>query len=382
MNCDKKLTFFYEIYNDLIETKNENKYIISLMDITKNIGLIEFINIENVKNLILELKNKNLIYSYKLTLLIYVKSELVSELLKFFSDFSLFQNDNENQIEELCIKYVFDKFDQLKKEETFIDSFKIIQINSKQQIQKNNSFNFNDLVEINISKNNPESSWYFETRIDIFNRFTYLKNYFGIDKLKVYKIKEVTYGEIYEMTFKKLVKFHNKIILKIKKNIKKAIDLCNSFIQVEKTFISSLIKLKNENSENNLNNFILSDELNDENTQDSDSDIDYVDNLFKQIENENQFSDLSEISDMSETSETSDMSDENNLNNLDNLSEFINTSDKDFEPFAEIFKTSQNYEPIELQKNTISFEEFNKFNEIDKLFSGPDFDDDILDEEL
>ncbi len=345
---------FYLMYHLLLKTKNEKQYVVCLSQFTESIKLNDFAKIDNIKSLIFNLKSENLFYAYKMTLLVFAKCEKSMEAALIFG------------VDSDCnTSFIVNKLTSLKNDSMYIDSYKIIPLSIKplgeqMQLSEQITYECDDNCEELIKL--PERSWYFETRIDIFNRFEYLRNYFGLKRLQDFKIKNTTYDEVYNMSFKKLVKFHNKIIEKIKKGIKKSMKLCQSFIDIEKTFISALMSPDNIDILNNtisdpttngavVNNFDINLELDLElNLEcelssnlnlDSDSDSDFGFDSDSDINNSNF---------------------ESNDNLVCNVGLDLNQFD--------------NHKYIE------SFDEFNKFNELDKILFSEDFEDDVLDEEL
>lgn len=226
---DQTTIQFYVMYHLLLKSKNEQEYSTSLSQFVESIVLKDFANINNIKNLIFNLKSENLIFSYKMTLLTYVKSELSLQLTKIL------------KLEFNCnLSFIIKKLQMLKQDYAYINSYKPVQQTIKSIGDQIISLFHSDTSDTKLSSD-PNMSWYFETKIDILNKFQCLRNYFGLEMLQKLKIKNITYNEINEMSFKKLAKYHNKIILKIKKGIEKLIQLCEAFIEVEKTFVTSLM---------------------------------------------------------------------------------------------------------------------------------------------
>jgi hypothetical protein len=54
-------------------------------------------------------------------------------------------------------------------------------------------------------------------------------------------VKLITYSETLNMSFKELSKYYNKQVLKIEKALKNRKQYCDSFIEIEKAFVMSLI---------------------------------------------------------------------------------------------------------------------------------------------
>ncbi len=289
---------FYIIYHNLIENRNEQQYVIMLSKLIEQNVIEQFVNINNIKPLIFNLRSEKLLFSYKITLLIYVKSELAIKILDMF--------DANNKHCDLY--FIINKKTEIDHYEKYIKSFNIINIPTQLDIQyakfesivspnsptnmKNYDVNsstkyqedhiiddhvIDDHIIYNIStdehindvhviidvlnnivttienieniendaiytpiKNNKKEkkqisdSWYFETRIEIINRFCLLRDYFGLKHLQNFNIKNMTYDEICELSPRKIIKLYNKIIIKIKKGLKQYKQLCNDWHRLSK----------------------------------------------------------------------------------------------------------------------------------------------------
>ena len=70
---------FYLNYHNLLSNKNESQFVTELNDITTNYSLASFVDIPNIKTLIFNLEEEKILFSYKMSLLTYVKSDLSNE---------------------------------------------------------------------------------------------------------------------------------------------------------------------------------------------------------------------------------------------------------------------------------------------------------------
>lgn len=226
---------FYLICESLSKSKNENEFVVNLTNFMETIDAQLFKKINNVKKIILDLKSDNFLFAYKIALFCYAKSELSSQFVKLLN------------LKSTCnLSFIINKKSQLKNDELYMNSHKLIQplnkITTTQILQQPesakvvNSTNQKDDFDFRPDK---FSLWYYETRIDIINRLTCLRNYFGLEMLQNFKIKNVSYDEIIDLDFKKLAKYYNKIILKIKKEIHTLIEMCEAFIDIEKLFATT-----------------------------------------------------------------------------------------------------------------------------------------------
>jgi len=376
---------FYVMYHMVLKTKNENQFVLCLSEFMETIQPAKFMEISNIKNLIFDLKNENLLYAYKMALLVYVKSEISLQIANSFIDLTT------NQINtniSYNISYVVNKLAELRNDNFYMDSYKLVPLELK--------LICNDGVDKNGTNNvaTTNTAWYFETKHEILNRLGFLRNYFGLSKLQKFKIKNMTYEDVENMTFKKTAKLYNRVIGKIKKAIRKNIQLCEAFLEVEKTFVSSLITSDSNIDDllaiesvdvdinNDINNDFFGEYIGIENVDEiSENDCDnycgnYCDNYINDISELSSDSSESEI----EISNTIDFSDlevnfDDSGDNIEHFFDSISLSDVENIKFI-----------VPIQENmTESFEEFNRFNELDKILLDNDLDDiedDILDEEL
>ena len=216
---------FYLICHSLFESKNENIFAANLSKYIETIQIKDFKNINNVKNVILNIKHEKLLFAYKMALICYAKSQLSSQISKYL------------KLKCNCdIVFIVNKIKSLKQDEQYMKSYLLIQPLNKLMGMQNVKDDFN-------YKYDKFTSWYFETRIDIINRLSCLRNYFGLEMLQLFKIKNTSYEEIINFDFKKLAKFYNKVIMKIKENIKMLLEICDAYLEVENVFVTSLMNV-------------------------------------------------------------------------------------------------------------------------------------------
>lgn len=240
------ITKFYIIYHNLLDTRDENEYILLLSKLTKEMTVNEFNKIKHIKNLIFKLEKEKLMLSYKMSLLVYVKYNIINNLTKFFQDIQNTEN-------------ILDKIELLKKYNVYMKSYKplplkitkFIEIGSFSPLKDNSDQEDTDNDE---KENDSCKAWYLETRLEIINRLTYLRNYFGLEMLQKFKIKNITYEEVCNMNYEKICKYYNKVIQRIKREVEKNIQLCDAYIEVERQFVESLFT---SNSNLELENFSL-----------------------------------------------------------------------------------------------------------------------------
>lgn len=251
------VTKFYIIYHNLLENKNEKQFVMLLADLIKIMTLNEFNEIKNIKGLIFNLEKEQLLFSYKMSLLVYIRYSLHSKLKEACErDFD-------------SLESIVNKLSELQKYDSYMNSYKTLpqvikplnELNisaSTPYISDSDSDRDDDqcetLTETKLPLKDMCAAWYLETRLEIINRFFYLREYFGLESLQKFKIKNATYEEICKMPYKKLCKLYNKIITKIKKELKKQLQLCEAYLEVEKQFIVSMLT---SNTELDLDNFSL-----------------------------------------------------------------------------------------------------------------------------
>ena len=103
-----------------------------------------------------------------------------------------------------------------------------------------------------INDNKLSSLWEIDTRNEIIQSLVSIVNYFSLNFLKLIGIKIITYAETLEMSIKELVKYYNKQILLIEKALKLNKYYCDSYVELETEFATSLIT---SNDNINFNNF-------------------------------------------------------------------------------------------------------------------------------
>lgn len=213
---------FYLVYHALLTNKNESEFILALNNITCKHSISLFTDIKNIKALIFNLAEEKLFFSYKMCLLTYVKSDLFNKICYFMKD----NHDNENSSELIVMN-----MKRLKQHIMFINAFNTFP-------QKLKEF---DDGRIDESGTATKDAWYEETKIEMYNRLQQLVAYFGLNIYKIFEIKKKSNDKVMELSYKKTCNYYNKIINKIKKGIKKYIQLCEVYLEVEKTYVTSMI---------------------------------------------------------------------------------------------------------------------------------------------
>ena len=241
-------TEFYVIYYNILHTKDENAYIKNLGKLINESSdnLIEFSKINNIKKLIFHLEENNLLIAHKISLLNYVKIDIFIKLLKLKSDSQI------NAILESNVK-LFEKIiliqDNLCNKLNYINAFNEFSSN----INDNSFLNDSDNIVTNNS-NKHLVIWCTDTKQELINRLILLTENYENSFLSTINIKFITYNDVKNMSFNLLVKYYNKTVKSIKTYLKKYIKLCNAYVEIEKTYILTLITLKTTIS---LDNFDL-----------------------------------------------------------------------------------------------------------------------------
>ena len=233
---------FYIIYHNLLNNRNEKEYIENINKLIEKYNVVlfkaYFTNIKYIKILIFNLKNENLDFAYKMTLVQYVKTDLFNKLIEY-KFIKLNKKDiNDNNALEIIV-YI-SKI--LKNTLTFINAFSSMPLSSES-------------IDQHIKDN--DNAWYEETRIEIINRLIQLTNYFGINMYKITNIKRIEQKNALDMKYNELAKYYNDIVKKINKYIKKYLCICDAYVELEKTYILTLMSGENKLDLNTINNFEL-----------------------------------------------------------------------------------------------------------------------------
>lgn len=222
-NCDDITKYFYIMYDSLLTNKNQNKFASNLCSLLKTFCFGDFKNILNIKILTLNLK-KDYTFAYKLCLLLYIKCDLFHKIANIYQ-FNL--KSNETKILELVVK----KLNLIHDDILYIEAFDLYSY----------KVNIGDNVDNISTEINTRSTWEFETRNEIIRSLVLLVEHFTLEVLKNMNVKIITYADTFNMTFKELSKYYNKQLVKIDKALNLRKQYCDSFIEVEKSFITSLI---------------------------------------------------------------------------------------------------------------------------------------------
>lgn len=198
---------FYKAYYCLFTNDDEKTFIIKLIKIMDNFGIIRFKTITNAKKLILLMKNRYP-FLYKICLFAYIKSDLVNKLLNF--------SDTKNI--EFLHKYItidiFEFNNMLNNEMYYLNAF------NKFPNIKNNIIENYDIFDESMV-------------LEIISRFKLLTTHFGEKMLLNMKLEKITASEIYKMDYNKIIKYYNDVINKIKKYMMRYSNICNAYINIE-----------------------------------------------------------------------------------------------------------------------------------------------------
>jgi len=221
-NYDDITKFFYVMYDSLLKHKNQNKFACNLVSLLKNFYFTNFKNIKNIKKLTLNLKHEHQ-FAYKLCLLSYIKCDLFYKLSNMF-DFN--QNVNETKILELIIN----QLNIINNDIMYIDSFDLYSYKK-----------INDNIDMISNTEQKQTIWEYETRNVIIQSLVLLVEHFTLTELKKMGVKIIKYSDTFDMSFNELSKYYNKQLVKIYNCLQLRKQYCESFIEVEKSFIMALI---------------------------------------------------------------------------------------------------------------------------------------------
>lgn len=211
--------YYYIMYFSLLKTKDEIIYIKSLFELINKHGTEAFKNISNVKILIFNLKDENLIMSYKISLIQYVKSDIYCKIKDFIkiNNMNMYITDNMSytkDIENILIN--------IKNKITYINSFDSF----------NDTITIKDLNDENDNKKCNINAWYVETKHEIINRLDQITKYYKVKLLKEIGVKILDSGHVYEMSYKDVAKYYNNLIETIKKYYKRNYELCGIYEEI------------------------------------------------------------------------------------------------------------------------------------------------------
>lgn len=227
-NCDDITKFFYIMYDSLLTNKNQNKFASNLCCLLKTFCFGDFKNILNIKILTLNLK-QDYRFAYKLCLLLYIKCDLFHKLANIYQ---LDLKSNETKILELIVK----KLGSIHDDILYINAFDLYSY----------KHDINDNIDDISTGIDTQSTWEFETRNEIIRSLVLLVEHFTIEVLEKMNVKIIMYSDTLNMSFKELSKYYNKQVVKIDKALKNRKQYCDSFIEVEKSFVTALITFDDE----------------------------------------------------------------------------------------------------------------------------------------
>jgi len=202
---------YYELYCNLIKTNDENAYIESLKNMTgENDNLQHFKEIKHIRKLMPHLQKLNYLLAYKVTLYLYLKSELIHKIAVYF----IFTN-------------ITKLIEQLHSYKKYMNAYTTINIYNSDE-----------------SMNNDK--WIHHTKYELLNRLVLLSQYFGVSQLIRFKITIKKYNDIEKKSFAKVAKYYNSCVNKINKSIKKTMKLGVIYIEITIACVLTVI-MHNEN---------------------------------------------------------------------------------------------------------------------------------------
>lgn len=235
-SIDSATNAYYFVYYELLKSKDENKYV-SLLDnfLSQSFqNAIQFVDVRNIKKLIFHLERLNLNFAYKITLYNYIKSDLAIKILK-----SCKTNKNANILlggEGTLVEKIYGIKECMIDDINYMDHYESLSLTFGDSAAE-----LTDSIQEKTMNQNIKQKWMDETKDEAINRLNLLVKYFGLKTLLHFKIKCVTLSEAKNMKFKKIIKYYNKVIKKIKTCLAKCIAYCNAYIEIEKTYAMMLI---------------------------------------------------------------------------------------------------------------------------------------------
>lgn len=215
---------FIKIYSKLLESGDEEHYIYSLKDCSDK-HIQHFMHIKHINKYLFYLEDQNFLLAYKVSILFYVLSRLLNDVL-YFTNY-----ENKNYL--TCTQSILSKMIKLKQN---IDSYKKIIKNDDTQ-DKEIIYSLQDSKYNKIKKNIDENI----VRIEIVDRLLNLKKTFGLHILKLLKFLPITYDESKTLTNNEFTLYYNNNIDKITKNINKCIERCNAIIDITYVINSTIL---------------------------------------------------------------------------------------------------------------------------------------------
>jgi hypothetical protein len=228
---------YYFVYYELLKTQDEHQYVLALHSyLDKSLEhAAQFIEIKNIKKLIFHLETIKMHFAFKITLYNYIKSDLVSKILntsRHNTNIETILKQNKIPLEMICeIENI------LLKQIAYMNSYDTMSHVFGNETDRTDSckiINYNPPYNI-------KQKWAEQTKEEAINRLILLSKYFGVKCLKQFDINLIKYHDVHEMKFSSLVKYYNKVIKKVKKELKKCVTYCDAYIEIEKTYSVMLI---------------------------------------------------------------------------------------------------------------------------------------------
>jgi len=228
---------YYFVYYELLKTQDEHQYVLTLHNYLDEsiVHAAQFIEIKNIKKLIFHLETISMQFAFKITLYNYIKSDLVAKILN--------SSKNNTKIETILkqkkipLEMICEIENILLKQIAYMNSYDIMSYVFGNEVDRTDSckmINYNPPYNI-------KQKWAEQTKEEAMNRLILLSKYFGIKCLKQFDIDLIKYHEACDMKFSSLVKYYNKVIKRIKKELKKCLTYCDAYIEIEKTYSMMLI---------------------------------------------------------------------------------------------------------------------------------------------
>lgn len=221
---EEEIKIFTDAYNKVLLDKKQKEYVQVISNLINNSNLQYFSLVPNIKVYLQKLLNKKMLYAYKITLMIYLKSEMLNKIVE------------QTPVSRICMKdpyiYVSQISTKVKHYLEFIDAFKYVPMSiasMKEQLSENNN------VDLKYEK-----IWYDETRIEIINRLAQVSYFFSQNKIIIKNIKKISSTNADQMTYNELAYYYNQTIEKIKNSLDQCSRLCNLFMDIQINYLLAL----------------------------------------------------------------------------------------------------------------------------------------------
>lgn len=249
---------YNKIYYTLLDDKDEFIYLFKFNDLIYNSNLKYFSDLFNIEKILKYLK-KHFSRSYKFTVLVYLKSLIISNLYKIIKILEF--NESTITFNSInIINYIISVNEYML---SYMCSYNLFPTGIKQKTQKSEDVKKNVLTENSeniIYTDESIKAWFIETKHECINRLELLVNQFGLRTLLTFDIKLINYNKLLEMEPKEVIKTYNRCKLNIDYNLKYITDNCSIFKKCDDIYFSMFLTgnsdIDDESYNKLINNFI------------------------------------------------------------------------------------------------------------------------------